>query len=261
MDRSTGSTPLRKAPRFVAEEPEFFAAKKNGGGMVRSDQRVASMIDHTNLRPEATPDQIVRLCREAREFRFAAVVVNSAYVELAGSEVAGSDVKVAAVVGFPLGATLSSVKRFEAGESLKLGAREIDMVLNLGALKSGNRAFLESDIRTVAEETHDRGGLLKVILETVLLSEEEKKLACELSVSGGADFVKTSTGFLGGGATVADVRLMRRIVGSNVGVKASGGIRTAADAKAMIEAGANRIGTSSGVKIMEELREPLRAAR
>jgi deoxyribose-phosphate aldolase len=229
--------------------------------MVVVNDQLASMIDHTNLRPEATPDQILRLCQQAREFRFAAVVVNPAYVELAVSELAGSDVKVAAVVGFPLGATLSSVKRFEAGEALRLGAREIDMVLNLGALKSGNRAFVESDVRSVAEVTHDRGGLLKVILETVLLSDEEKKLACELSVSAGADFVKTSTGFLGGGATVADVRLMRRVVGPNLGVKASGGIRTAADAKAMIEAGANRIGTSSAVKMMEELREPLRAAR
>jgi deoxyribose-phosphate aldolase len=165
------------------------------------------------------------------------------------------------VVGFPLGATLSSVKRFEASEALKLGAREIDMVLNLGALKSGNRAFVESEIQSVVGVTHDRGGLLKVILETALLTEDEKKLACELSVNAGADFVKTSTGFLGGGATVSDVRLMRRIVGPSFGVKASGGIRTAADAKAMIEAGANRIGTSSGVKIMEELGQPLRTAR
>jgi deoxyribose-phosphate aldolase len=258
-----GSTTPLQAPRFVAEEPEFFAAeKKSGGGMaVIDEQRLASMIDHTNLRPEATQDQIIHLCQEAREFGFATVVVNPAYVELAGSELAGSKVKVAAVAGFPLGATLSSVKRFEADEALKLGAREIDMVLNLGALKSGNRAVVESDIRSVAEVTHERSGLLKVILETGLLSEDEKKLACELSVRAGADFVKTSTGFLGGGATVADVRLMRRIVGPNIGVKASGGIRSAADAKAMIEAGANRIGTSSGVKIMEELREPLRAAR
>ena len=236
--------------------------QKNGGGMaVANDQRLASMIDHTNLRPEATQEQIIRLCQEAREFRFAAAVVNPAYVELAALQLAGSAVKVAAVVGFPLGATLSSVKRFEAGEALRLGAREIDMVLNLGALHSGNCAFVESDIRGVAEVTHDRGGLLKVILETALLSEDDKKLACELGVSAGADFVKTSTGFLGGGATVADVRLMRRIVGPNLGVKASGGIRTAADAKAMIEAGANRIGTSSGVKIMEELREAVRVVR
>jgi len=218
-----------------------------------SGQRLASMIDHTNLRPEATRDHIARLCREAREFGFAAVVVNPAYVELASSELTGSEVKVATVVGFPLGATLSSVKRFEASEALKLGAREIDMVLNIGALKSGQQELVRSDIQGVAGVTHEQGGLLKVILETVLLTDEEKKLACELSVQSGADFVKTSTGFLGGGATLADVKLMRGIVGPSIGVKASGGIRTVSEAKAMIEVGANRIGTSSGVKIIQEL--------
>ena len=255
MDNTNQSSSVR------AEEPEFFAAKKMRESMVAGDRRLARMIDQTNLRPEATEEQISRLCREAREYDFAAVVVNAAYVELASTELAGSEVKVAAVVGFPLGATLSSVKRFEAGEVLKLGAREIDMVLNLGALKSGKREFVQADIESVAEVTHERGGLLKVILETVLLTEDEKQLACELSVKAGADFVKTSTGFLGGGATVDDVRLMRRIVGPSIGVKASGGIRTAVDAKAMIEAGANRIGTSSGVKIIEELRRPLQTTR
>jgi deoxyribose-phosphate aldolase len=224
--------------------------------MIPDDSSLARMIDHTNLRPEATEDQIIRLCRESREFGFAAVVVNAAYVPLAGSHLEGSDVKVATVVGFPLGATLSSVKRFEAREALKLGAREIDMVLNVGALKWGQREFVRSEIQSVAEVTHEQGGLLKVILETVLLTEEEKKLACELSVRAAADFVKTCTGFLGGGATVEDVRLMREVVGPSIGVKASGGIRTAAGAKAMIEAGANRIGTSSGVRIIEELRQP-----
>jgi len=229
--------------------------------MVSSDQRLARMIDHTNLRPEATEEQIIRLCQEAREFDFAAVVVNAAYVELASTQVAGSSVKVACVVGFPLGATLSSVKRFETREALTLGAREIDMVLNLGALKSGKHDFVRGEIQSVAEVTHERDGLLKVILETGLLTEDEKRLACELSVKAGADFVKTSTGFLGGGATVGDVRMMRQIVGPSIGVKASGGIRTAADAKAMLEAGANRIGTSSGVKIIEELREALPTTR
>ncbi len=228
--------------------------------MVADDSRLAKMIDHTNLRPEATEDQIIRLCQEAREFGFAAVVVNSAYVALAVSRLEGSDVKVATVVGFPLGATLSSVKRFEAGEALRLGAREIDMVLNLGALKGGQREFVQSEIQSLAGVTHEQGGLLKVILETALLSEEEKKLACELSVQAEADFVKTSTGFLGGGATVEDVRLMRRMVGPKIGVKASGGIRTAGEAQAMIEAGANRIGTSSGVRIIEELRQLSRTA-
>lgn len=212
------------------------------------------MIDHTNLRPEATREQIVRLCDEAREYLFAAVAVNPCYVALAHSRLEGSGVKVATVVGFPLGATLTSVKRFEAEGALRLGAGEIDMVLNIGALKSGDREVTLSDIRSVAEVTHAHGGLLKVILETGLLTDDEKKMACEISVEAKADFVKTSTGFLGGGATVADVALMRRIVGTAVGVKASGGIRTADDAKAMIAAGANRIGTSSGVSIIREMR-------
>lgn len=216
---------------------------------------VAHMIDHTNLRPEATRDQIVRLCQEAREYGFAAAVVNASYVELVASQLKGTEVKTAAVVGFPLGATLTSVKCFEAAEALKLGAKEIDMVINIGELKSGRNDEVRTDIQKVAETTHRAGALLKVILETGLLTEEEKKLACELSVSAGADFVKTSTGFLGGGATVADVALMRRVVGPHIGVKASGGIRSAGDVKAMIEAGANRIGTSSGVKIIQELRE------
>ncbi|HXW16127.1 MAG TPA: deoxyribose-phosphate aldolase [Terriglobia bacterium] len=220
----------------------------------------AKLIDHTNLRPEATQDQIIRLCREAVEFGFAAVVVHAAYVRLAGSRLEGSEVKLATVVGFPLGATLSSVKQFEASQALELGAREIDMVLNIGALKSGQREFVQAEIQGVAGVTHEEGGLLKVILETALLTDEEKKLACALSVQGEADFVKTSTGFLGGGATVHDVRLMRQVVGPNIGVKASGGIRTAGELKAMIEAGANRIGTSSGVRIMEELRQASRTA-
>jgi deoxyribose-phosphate aldolase len=217
-------------------------------------QSLAGVIDHTNLRPEATWEQIVRLCDEARELGFAAVVVNPCYVTLAHSRLDDSGVKLATVVGFPLGATLTSVKRFEAEEALRLGAGEIDMVLNIGALKSGDRELVLSDIRSVVEVSHSHGGVLKVILETGLLTGDEKKMACELSVAAKADFVKTSTGFLGGGATVADIALMRRIVGNAVGVKASGGIRTADDAKAMIAAGANRIGTSSGVSIIREMR-------
>jgi deoxyribose-phosphate aldolase len=218
-------------------------------------QTMAGMIDHTNLRPEASRDQIVQLCREAREYGFAAVCVNPSQVALAASQLAGSPVKVASVVGFPLGATLASVKKFEAVEALRLGAREIDMVLNIGALKSGDRGLVSSDIREVTEAVHSQSGLLKVILETGLLTDEQKKLACTLCVEARADFVKTSTGFLGGGATVADVALMRHAVGPGVGVKASGGIRTASDCQAMIAAGANRIGTSSGVKIIGELRQ------
>lgn len=214
---------------------------------------LAKLIDHTNLRPEATRDQILQLCREAREFGFFAVVVNAGHVKLAVDELDQSDVKVASVVGFPLGATLTSVKRFEAAEALRLGAQEIDMVLNIGALKSQDRQHVLEDIRAVAEVTHDHRARLKVILETGLLTDDEKKLACELSVTAGADYVKTSTGFLGGGATAADVALMRQVVGSDIGVKASGGIRTAADALAMVAADASRIGTSSGVGIMQEL--------
>jgi len=213
------------------------------------------MIDHTNLRPEATSAKIVKLCAEAREFGFGAVMVNASYIALSCSELRHSGVKVGAVIGFPLGATLTSVKKFEAAEALQAGAREIDMVINVGALKSGDLDLVRSDIRVVADAVHQQDALLKVILETVLLSDEEKVSACRLSVEAGADFVKTSTGFLGGGATVADVAFMRRTVGPKVGVKASGGIRTAADALAMIEAGANRLGTSSGLAIVRELRE------
>lgn len=212
------------------------------------------MIDHTNLRPEATAQQIAKLCAEAREFGFGSVMVNASNIALACSELSNSDVKVGAVIGFPLGATLTSVKIFEAEETLRAGAREIDMVINIGALKSGALDLVRSDIRAVVDAVHRQNALLKVIIETVLLSEAEKVSACRASVEAGADFVKTSTGFLGGGATVADVALMRRTVGQRIGVKASGGIRTAADAMAMIEAGANRLGTSSGVAIVNELR-------
>lgn len=210
------------------------------------------MIDHTNLRPEATPGQIVCLCEQAREFGFGAVMINPCYVALAFEQLRGSPVKVGAVVGFPLGATLTSVKAFETKETLRLGAREIDMVMNIGALKAGEKAQVLSDIQAVADVVHAGGGLLKVILETALLTNDEKRLACEISEEAGADFVKTSTGFLGGVATVEDVALMRRVV--RIGVKASGGIRTAADARAMIEAGADRLGTSGGLKILTELR-------
>jgi deoxyribose-phosphate aldolase len=213
---------------------------------------IAAIIDHANLRPEATSAQIVRLCEEAREFGFGAVMVNACHVALCHSRLRDSNVKVGAVAGFPLGATLTSVKRFEAAEALKLGAREIDMVMNIGELKAGNREAVLADIRAVAETVHAEKALLKVILETHLLTDAEKLLACEISEKAGADFVKTSTGFLGGVATLEDVKLMRRAV--KIGVKASGGIRTASEAKAMIEAGANRLGTSGGVNIIRELR-------
>jgi deoxyribose-phosphate aldolase len=213
---------------------------------------IAKIIDHTNLRPEATPSQIIRLCDEAKEFEFGAVMVNSCYIELASSLLRSTSVKVGAVVGFPLGAMLTSAKCFETMEALKLGAQEVDMVINIGALKAEDHAFVQSEIKELSRIAHEQSALLKVIIETCLLTENEKRVACELSEKAGADFVKTSTGFLGGVATIADVALMRRTV--KIGVKASGGIRTASDAMAMIQAGANRLGTSSGVNILGELR-------
>ena len=213
---------------------------------------VARIIEHTLLKPEATPEQIRQLCNEAREYGFGVAMVNACYVDLVRRCLEGSETRVGTVIGFPLGATLTSVKVLEAAETIRLGAREVDMVINVGELKGGNRDFVLSDIRAVAEAAHAKNALLKVIIETILLSEDEKRVACELSERAGADFVKTSTGFLGGVATVADVALMRRTV--KIGVKASGGIRSAADAKAMIEAGADRLGTSGGVKIIREMR-------
>lgn len=215
-------------------------------------QAVAKIIDHTLLKPEATTEQVARLCDEAREFGFGAVMVNACHIAGCVSKLQGSDVKVGAVIGFPLGATLTSVKVFEANECMRRGAREIDMVMNIGALKSDNRELVRSDIAAVAEAVHSQKAVLKVILETGLLTDAEKRAACEISEKGGADFVKTSTGFLGGGATVEDVALMRQTV--TIGVKASGGIRSAADVSQMIAAGATRLGTSSGVAIVRALR-------
>lgn len=216
---------------------------------------VARMIDYTNLRPEATATQIDLLCKEAAEFGFKAVVVNPCHLELAVSRLRKTPVKVATVIGFPLGAMLTSAKEFETAEALRLGAHEIDMVFNIGALKSGDREKVASDIAAVSRLTHEAKAVLKVILETGLLTEDEKELACRLSVAAGAQFVKTSTGFLGGGATRDDVVLLRRLVGPHVGVKASGGIKTADDALAMIKAGANRLGTSSGVNIIRQMQQ------
>lgn len=217
---------------------------------------VASILDHTLLRADATRDQVVQLCQEAAHFGFASVFVHPTYVALACSLLRLTPVKVGTPVGFPLGAALTTVKRFETAEALRLGADEIDMVMNIGALKSGDRNLVESDIRGVVQIAHDAGAIFKVILETALLSLDEKIAACELAVAAGADFVKTSTGYAGGGATADDVALMRGVVGRRAGVKAAGGIRTAADVAAMIAAGADRIGTSTGVDIMHELGAP-----
>jgi deoxyribose-phosphate aldolase len=223
-------------------------------GLKASDwHSVAAVIDHTLLKPEATAEQVVRLCDEALRFGFATAFVNPCYVALAASVLRGSGIKVGAPVGFPLGATVTPVKREEALYLLRLGAQELDMVLNVGALKSRERQLVENDIRGVVEVASDGGGLVKVILETHLLTMEEKILACQLALAAGAGFVKTATGFTGGGATVDDVALMRGVVGERAGVKASGGVRTAAALAAMLQAGANRIGTSSGVQIIKEL--------
>ncbi|NJE46176.1 deoxyribose-phosphate aldolase [Thermococcus sp. GR7] len=212
---------------------------------------VARYIDHTNLKPYATADDIIKLCDEAKRYNFYAVCVNPYRVKLAKEQLKGSNVKVATVIGFPLGATPTEVKVFEAKKALEDGADELDMVINIGALKDGDYEYVRRDIEEVVKVAHEKGAIVKVIIETCYLTEEEKIKACELAKEAGADFVKTSTGFGTGGATVEDVRLMRKVVGPDMGVKASGGVRTYEQAMAMIEAGATRIGTSSGVKIVE----------
>ena len=212
----------------------------------------ASLIDHTLLKPEASESDIRKLCAEAAQFGFASVCVNPSWVKKAAEFLRGTTVPVCTVIGFPLGATLSDVKAFEARRAIFNGAREVDMVINIGALKSGDDCTVEADIRAVAEAAHENGVLCKVIIETALLTDEEKVRACLASKNAGADFVKTSTGFAKGGATVEDVALMRRVVGSNLGVKASGGVKGIEDARAMFEAGATRIGVSVGVKIAQE---------
>ncbi|MBS1770392.1 MAG: deoxyribose-phosphate aldolase [Acidobacteria bacterium] len=212
----------------------------------------ASLIDHTLLKPEASLNDIKKLCREAAEFGFASVCVNPAYVKDAVEFLKGTDVPVCTVIGFPLGATLPDVKAYEARRAIFNGAREVDMVINIGALKSGDDCLVEDDIRAVVEAAHQDHILCKVIIETALLTDEEKVRACIAAKNAGADFVKTSTGFAKGGATANDVALMRHTVGSALGVKASGGVKGIDDARAMFEAGATRIGASVGVKIAQE---------
>ncbi len=212
----------------------------------------ASLIDHTLLKPEASEADIRKLCDEAAQFGFASVCVNPSWVKAAATFLRGTRVPVCTVIGFPLGATLPDVKAYEARRSIFNGAREVDMVINIGALKSGDDCAVEEDITAVVEAAHENGILCKVIIETALLTDEEKVRACLASKNAGADFVKTSTGFSKGGATVDDVALMRRTVGSALGVKASGGVKGIDDARAMFEAGATRIGASVGVKIAQE---------
>jgi deoxyribose-phosphate aldolase len=211
---------------------------------------LAALIDHTLLRPDATATQISAHCEQALHYGFATVFVHPHWLPLAAHLLRDGAIKLGTPIGFPFGAALTSIKRAEAEAAIRLGAQELDMVINLGALKSGDRARVEYDIRGVAQIAHTHGALLKVIIETGLLSMDEKILACELSVAAGADFVKTCTGINGGAATVDDIALMRGVVGRRAGVKASGGIRTAAALHALVAAGANRIGTTTGVQIM-----------
>src|SRR5665213_332309 len=218
-----------------------------------SVREVAALIDHTLLKPQAMASDIRRLCQEARQYGFATVCVNPYWVALASSELSGSPVKVATVVGFPLGANTAGIKVAETEDAIAAGAREVDMVLNIGKLCAGNVTAVAGGIAAVVAAAHDRSALVKVILETALLTDDQKISACTISKQAGADFVKTSTGFSTHGATVHDVALMRRVVGPDVGVKASGGIRTLEDLEAMRAAGANRIGTSSGVQIVEAM--------
>ena len=220
---------------------------------------VAAMIDHTLLKPDATRQQIEELCREAAQFRFATVCVNPTWVGLCAQLLSGSGVGVCSVVGFPLGATTADVKRYETQRAIFDGAREIDMVINVGALKSGDLRVVERDIEAVVSPCRECDTLSKVIIEAALLTDDEKVTACTLAKAAGADYVKTSTGFGPGGATAADVALMRRVVGTEMGVKAAGSVRDVESVNAMIAAGATRVGASAGVKIVQQARDARRA--
>jgi deoxyribose-phosphate aldolase len=241
------------APGESASSHHDFDAAAFTRYALSTPQALAAVIDHTLLKPEATREQVLKLAQEAAEHRFACAMVNPAWVGTVFAALAGTGVPVGVVVGFPLGANLTTTKREEAAALARLGARELDMVINIGLLKSGDNARVEKDIRGVVEVGHEAGAIVKVILETCLLSTEEKLRAAEIACLAGADFLKTSTGFSTGGATVADVALLRGVAGSRCGVKASGGIRTLADATAMLEAGANRIGASAGISIIQAL--------
>lgn len=211
---------------------------------------LAKYIDHTALKPETTADDIDKLCAEAAQYEFASVCINPGWVKRSATNLRGSNVKVCTVIGFPLGANTAEIKAMEARRAIRDGAREVDMVVNVGALKSGDHATVLTDIEKVVDSAHEAGVIVKVILETSLLTDEEKVIASSLAKQAKADFVKTSTGFSGGGATVYDVALMRETVGPDMGVKASGGVRTKSDVEDMIAAGATRIGASAGVQIV-----------
>lgn len=242
-DKPTPQTILYDAPAFASQA-------------LANRRALAAVIDHTLLKPEATRTQVLQLCAEAAEYRFACAMVNPVWVATAHAALSGTGIPVGVVIGFPLGANLTTTKREEAEATVKAGARELDMVLNIGLLKSGENALVEADIRGVVEIAHNAGAIVKVILETCLLSIEEKLLASHIACAGGADFLKTSTGFSASGATAADIALLRGVAGSRCGVKASGGIRTLDEARSMLEAGASRIGASASVAIVKTLETP-----
>ena len=222
--------------------------------MTLSRRELAHMIDHTLIKPTATKNEAIELCREAKKYLFSCAVVNPYFVTLAHNELKTSNVKVCSTIGFPIGATLPEIKATEARKTVKLGAEELDMVMNISAFKSKDYDAVKKDIEAVVNVKRLNPNIIvKVIIETGFLTDKEKSVACRLVKEAGADFVKTSTGLFGGGATVEDIKLMRRAVGKEMGVKAAGGIRTLKDAYAMIEAGANRIGTSAAIKIIEEM--------
>ncbi len=212
--------------------------------------KIEQYIDHTLLKPQASEEEIIKICAEAREYGFASVCVNAYYTSLVRRELEGTNVKTCVVVGFPLGATTKEVKAFETKQAIENGAQEVDMVVNVGAIKSNKYEIVKEDIKAVVDAANGNA-LVKVILETCLLTDEEKVKACQIAKEVGADFVKTSTGFSTGGATVHDIKLMRETVGKEMGVKASGAVRTTEDAKAVIEAGASRIGASSSIAIVQ----------
>jgi deoxyribose-phosphate aldolase len=246
----------RELENLIAEAVARFARDDGAGAWqppaLDEPAALARLIDHTLLKPEAGEEQIRVLCAEAREYGFGAICVNATWVPLCIEELAGTTVKTAATIGFPLGATLPAVKAYEVEQAARLGATEVDMVLSVGRLRDGDFRAVYRDIAAVADAARDNGVLLKVIFETGFLDEEQKIAACVICQEAGADFVKTATGFFGGGATVEDIALMRQVVGSRLGVKAAGGVRTAEDALRMVAAGANRIGTSGGVRIIQE---------
>jgi len=252
---ATGRDPALSAQNYVDRVRPVVSAGADRLastlGVAPTDGSLSHMIDHTMLKPDVSQEQIARLCYEAKKYGFASVCVNPSYVKLCADLLKDSGVVTCTVIGFPLGATSSEAKAFEAQKAIRDGATEVDMVINVGALKSRDYDQVEHDIAAVARASHAGGALLKVIIEAALLTDEEKVAACQISKVAGADFVKTSTGFGPGGATVEDVALMRRVVGSGMGVKAAGGIRTYEDAQKMIAAGASRIGASASVKIIQ----------